>query len=736
MEPSNLPSVIQCPALLSVAVADFNGDGNPDIAVTNYSETSAGLSLLLGNGDGTFRSAINYSLNGIASGPLVAADFNGDGKPDLLVGNVILLGNGDGTFQAPLPISNSPSFQTIVVGDFNGDGKLDVVIANPFLQIAFGNGDGTFQPFSPIMNGTFVGSPLVLGDFNGDGNLDLVVSVNNGTSVLLGNGDGTFQSPISLPFAGNLIAASDFNGDGIADLAIANSNSNIVSLLQGNGDGTFHLALSYTTTGSARVPGHGRLQWRWPRRSRWHQFLPSSHRCRHPARRFFGRQPHRDGWLSANRRDRRAIRRSVASDRRTRWNSAERSHRQLHGAFDRGRRGVEHYHCGDQYRRCRFRQRHRQWGRGQLRGDRNLQRVHCILLAHQQYGRQRDRYGRHAAVHLDRLAIPQASRSHRSGLGREPGVWCDTSRSPRPPAAPACCFLRARSLPMLPASPGVSVIANATVGSYTVTASAGGQSASFSLSNTTIKIVFASGGTPQSAPVGTTFPIPLQVTVLDSSGNPVPNTSVNFSAPQTGASATFPFGTRPRCDSNAAGVANVTATANNTPGTYTVTASVSGAGSTFSVSFHFDESVLGERRQQPQPRPRETGHAKQHPSGISVGECLLRRGRQYRRQFLRRLGDAHECRSERLVAGGPGQLRFDQLDRDLESDGLLRLAPERLLGVCLRYPLQLHRYRRRRSRAGRGHGAAIRSRPPTPPPRFPSTPKAGTCACNSTARTT
>ena len=246
----------------SVAVADFNGDGNPDIAVTNYS-VNGSLSLLLGNGDGTFRSTINYSFIGIASGSLVAADFNGDGKPDLLMGIDILLGNGDGTFQAPVPVSYTPSFQTIAVGDFNGDGKLDAVIANPFLQIAFGNGDGTFQPFSPILTGTSVGSPLVVGDFNGDGNLDLVVSTNNGTSVLLGNGDGTFQSPISLPFTGYPIVASDFNGDGIADLVIVNSNT--VNLLQGNGDGTFHLALSYTTTGplaflaTADFNGDGRV---------------------------------------------------------------------------------------------------------------------------------------------------------------------------------------------------------------------------------------------------------------------------------------------------------------------------------------------------------------------------------------------------------------------------------------------------------------------------------------------
>ena len=408
------------PAATFVAVADFNGDGNPDIAVANFSTTQT-LSLLLGNGDGTFRTAINYSLNGIGTGNLVAADFNGDGKADLLAGNAVLLGNGDGTFQAPLLLPGSPFFQNTQVGDFNGDGKLDVVIANPFLAIAFGNGDGTFQRFSSLLDST-VGGALVAADFDGDGNLDLAVQTDRDTLVRLGNGDGTFQSmTISLGVTGNPIAAGDFNGDGIVDLAMSTSGG-IVSLLEGNGDGTFHLALSYTTTGpptflaTADFNGDGRVDLvgtNYSGLSGLTILLGVSSGISLTA----------TGGSPANRRDRRVIRRSVASDRHTRWNSAERSHRQLHSAFDRSQRGVEPYHLSDQHLRCCVRQRHRQWGRRQLRGDRNLQGLHDILPAHQQCARKRDCYERHTAVHLDQLAIPQASRSNRSGLGRESGVW-------------------------------------------------------------------------------------------------------------------------------------------------------------------------------------------------------------------------------------------------------------------------------------------------------------------------
>jgi predicted dienelactone hydrolase len=238
----------------SVAVGDFNGDGKLDVVVANG--FSKNVSVLLGNGDGTFHPAVNY---GAGSGPsgVAVGDFNGDGKLDLAVANNgdntvgVLLGNGDGTFRVMATHAVGIGPISIAVGDFNSDGKLDLVVANSgegTVSVLLGNGDGTFQV--PVNYGA--GSQpaaVVAADFNGDGKLDLVVA-NSGegtVSVLLGNGDGTFQVPVnygagSQPAA---VVAADFNGDGKLDLVVANSGSNSISVLLGNGDGTFKAAVDY-----------------------------------------------------------------------------------------------------------------------------------------------------------------------------------------------------------------------------------------------------------------------------------------------------------------------------------------------------------------------------------------------------------------------------------------------------------------------------------------------------------
>jgi hypothetical protein len=255
----------------SVVVADFNHDGKPDLAVVNSGCPlnglcgSSSISILLGNGDGTFQAPLTITSGTgsnafFFSGGLAAADFNGDGKPDLAVGGngfqggmvQILLGNGDGTFQTgaayqvAAPYAQPPT--SIVAGDFNHDGKLDLAAVNGYgsnsISILLGNGDGTFQ--SAVQYPTGIGAYfLVAGDFNGDGILDLATSNNgigvNSVSVLLGNGDGTFQDHVDYATGTgpNGIAAADFNGDGHLDLAVANYNTNNVSILLGNGDGTF-----------------------------------------------------------------------------------------------------------------------------------------------------------------------------------------------------------------------------------------------------------------------------------------------------------------------------------------------------------------------------------------------------------------------------------------------------------------------------------------------------------------
>jgi hypothetical protein len=254
----------------SVAVGDFNGDGKPDLVVSNYGSNN--VSLLLGNGDGTFQAAINFPVGSLPHF-LAIGDFNGDGIPDLAVANSgsgtvsVLLGNGNGTFQAAVNMSAGDTPGSVAVGDFNGDGHMDLVIANfsvnGTVSVLLGNGDGTFQAAqnSPVGNGP---SFFAVGDFNRDGVPDLAVVLFpisgsiNAVSILLGNGDGTFQAPQNYAVGANPVgvAVGDFNGDAILDLAVTNEGVNgwegSVSVLMGNGDGTFQTAQDYAVD-SART---------------------------------------------------------------------------------------------------------------------------------------------------------------------------------------------------------------------------------------------------------------------------------------------------------------------------------------------------------------------------------------------------------------------------------------------------------------------------------------------------
>jgi hypothetical protein len=253
----------------SIAVADFNGDGKLDLAVPVYSIfTPLGdMSILLGNGDGTFTAGPTFVLVGQNVNNAVVADFNGDGKPDLAISLPdanevqVLLGNGDATFTA-MPAISVPGVFVVATGDFNGDGKADLVVVNPgpnTVTILLGNGDGTFTEKATI---AVAGGPqsIALGDFNGDGKSDLaVVSYSSGTvAVLLGDGDGTFTEAASSSQAGFQpvsVAAADFNGDGKLDLVVTCLNGGApglgtVTVLLGNGDGTFTAAATSPVPGS------------------------------------------------------------------------------------------------------------------------------------------------------------------------------------------------------------------------------------------------------------------------------------------------------------------------------------------------------------------------------------------------------------------------------------------------------------------------------------------------------
>lgn len=236
----------------AVITADFNGDGKADLATANL--TANTVSILLGNGDGTFAA---HSDVPVGDGPtaLVSANFNNlvDGYADLAVTNQtygtvsILLGKGDGTFATPttlvLPTGASPV--AIATGSFTSLGRADLAVVNNgtnSVSIFLCNGDGTFAAPTTLTTGA---SPVAIatGDFNADGNLDLAVvnQADNTVSIFLGNGDGTFKPGVTYATGTHPagIAVADFNSDARPDLAITNETDGTVSLLLGNGDGTF-----------------------------------------------------------------------------------------------------------------------------------------------------------------------------------------------------------------------------------------------------------------------------------------------------------------------------------------------------------------------------------------------------------------------------------------------------------------------------------------------------------------
>ena len=277
----------------SVAVADVNGDGKEDLLVANTCVTAGAFNcvngsvgVLLGNGDGTFQTAMSYNSDGTGASSVAVRDVNGDGKLDLLVANAcgnngnygcmigsvgVLLGNGNGTFRAAVNYSSGGyEPDSVAVGDVNGDGNPDLLVANQcdnsgncngVVGVRLGNGDGTFQPLVTYDSGGFEAQSVAVGDVNGDGKLDLVVAnvcadsncTNGGVvGVLLGNGDGTFQAAMSYGSGGQdaeSVAVADVDGDGKLDLVVANGDGS-VSVLSGNGDGSFRTAMTYGSGGT------------------------------------------------------------------------------------------------------------------------------------------------------------------------------------------------------------------------------------------------------------------------------------------------------------------------------------------------------------------------------------------------------------------------------------------------------------------------------------------------------
>jgi hypothetical protein len=260
-------------------VADFNGDGKPDVAftITNCGRYGCHsyLEVYLGAGNGTFTAFGGPAVGGAAT-ELIAADFNQDGKVDILaVPFGLLLGNGDGSFQAAVAVPLGVHPVGAVVGDFNNDGQLDIgsIDKSGWLYLSVGN-HGSFGNTSTVSTVPAVLGPLtVLADVNGDGMLDQVsygTYPSQGLIVRLGNGDGTFQAPQLTPgpnMGGNVVVA-DFNNDGKPDVAVSNSSNGsslTYSVYLGNGDGTFQAPLNIFSNryamsiAAADVNGDGKL---------------------------------------------------------------------------------------------------------------------------------------------------------------------------------------------------------------------------------------------------------------------------------------------------------------------------------------------------------------------------------------------------------------------------------------------------------------------------------------------